>query len=236
MRYQPKTKLEEFGVRVYNLLVENFPSTFFVGGTVRDILLQREVTDIDIATSARPKIVIEILKKHSVEFSSGFKNLGVITATNEEASAAVATFRKESYSGSRYPKIAYVSSVKIDSKRRDFTINSLYLSLKLNKILDFYNGLEDLRHKRIRFIGDPKIKIQEDPLRIIRALRFSLALGFKIENKSFIAIKNKFGCLKNLTKSRINSELVKFKTDDDKKIILKVLDNEKNLDKYFKTR
>jgi tRNA nucleotidyltransferase (CCA-adding enzyme) len=235
IKYQPKNSLEKFGQEIYFLLVENFPETYFVGGTVRDILLNRKVEDIDIATSAKPEAVAEILKNHFIDFNLGYKNLGVILALKENLIAAVATFRAEKYTGSRYPKITYIKEVKKDSERRDFTINSLYLSLKSNKILDFYKGVEDLKKKRIKFIGEAKEKINEDPLRIVRALRFALELNFKIEKQSFLAIKNKLSQTKLITKSRLQFELDKIKNSDSKKRLLLSLKDEKNLDKFFKT-
>ena len=215
--------------------MENFPETYFVGGTVRDILLKRKVEDIDIATSAKPEAVAEIFKNHFIDFNLGYKNLGVILALKENLIAAVATFRTEKYTGSRYPKITYIKEVKKDSERRDFTINSLYLSLKSNKILDFYEGVEDLKKKRIKFIGEAKEKINEDPLRIVRALRFALELNFKIENQSFLAIKNKLSQTKLITKSRLHFELEKIQNLENKKKLLLSLQDEKNLDKFFKT-
>ncbi|MBL8030051.1 MAG: CCA tRNA nucleotidyltransferase [Candidatus Doudnabacteria bacterium] len=216
--------------------MENSKQTFFVGGTVRDILLKRNVKDVDISTSIKPEVVAEILKKHYIDFNQTYKNLGIIIALKEQHAIAVATFRKEAYSKSRYPKITFIQEAKKDSERRDFTINSLYLSLKNGQILDFHNGLEDIKKKKICFIGDPKKRITDDPLRIVRALRFSLELNFKIENKSYLAIKNKFLTLGTLTKTKIFSEVEKLTNLSQRKILIKCLTNEKNLDKYFKSR
>ncbi len=234
IKYKPKNNLEKFGQEIYFLLVENFPETYLVGGTVRDILLKREVADMDIATSAKPEIVAEVLKKHFIDFNLGYKNLGITLALRANLSAAIATFRTEKYTNSRYPKIGYIREAKKDSTRRDFTINSLYLSLKTNTLLDFHKGVEDLQKHQIRFVGDAKEKITQDPLRIIRALRFSEQLNFKIEKESYQAIKNKFSSVKLLTKSRIEFELEKIKNSNQKKKILLTLKDEKNLDKYFK--
>lgn len=236
IKYKPKNSLEKFGQEVYFLLVENFPETYLVGGTVRDILLRRAVEDMDIATSAKPEAVAEILKNHFIDFNLGYKNLGIILAIREKESAAIATFRTEEYTGSRYPKIKFITDVKKDSERRDFTINSLYLSLKTHTILDFHGGVNDIKAKRIKFIGDAKVKIQEDPIRIARALRFAEELNFKIEKNSFLAIKNQFELIKYLTKSKLRTEVNKINSESHKKIFLKVISDKKNLDKYFKIR
>ncbi len=236
MDYKPKTNLEIFGNLVCGLLVENFPKTFLVGGTVRDILLKRPVKDIDIATSARPEQAAEILKNHFIDFNLGFKNLGIVVAKKDSFTATVATLRKEQYSDSRYPKIVFVNDPKTDSQRRDFTINALYLSAKTGKILDFYTGIKDLKTKKIRFVGEPLKKISQDPLRIIRALRFALELGFKIEKQSFLAIKKSFAAVNQLSKSRLETEVLKLKNLKKQNLLRGALQAEKNLDKYFKSR
>ncbi len=235
-KYQPSSEMEKFGCEIYSLLVENFKQTFFVGGTVRDILLSRTPKDIDIATSAKPEAVAEILKKHYLDFNQTYKNLGIIIALKDTEAVAVATFRKEVYGTSRYPKTVFITDVKKDSERRDFTINSLYLSLKDGKVLDFHGGIEDLKKKQIKFVGEPKKRIIEDPLRIVRAFRFALELDFKIETESYLAIKNKFSCLGTLSRNKILSEVDKLKNSTQKKKLLKCLIDEKNLDKFFKTR
>lgn len=229
-----KSKLQIFGNKVFSLLVENFKQTFFVGGTVRDMLLKKEVKDIDIATSAKPEQVAEILKSHFIEFDLGFRNLGVVVAREGGLSASIATFRKETYGYSRYPKINLTTSLKEDSKRRDFTINSLYLSPYPYKIHDFYQGKKDLRKKYIRFVGDPDKKIQEDPLRIIRALRFKVVLNFKIEKKSALSIRKNFHLVKTLTASRIRTEIEKIKSLSKRKLLLGILEDKKLLDNYLK--
>lgn len=232
--YKPKTELEKFGVKVYSALVENFPQTFFVGGTVRNLLLKKNVTDIDIATSARPQQVASQLKKYFIESNVSYQNLGVILATQGRLTAAVATLRKDLPSKNRYPKITFVKNYKTDSKRRDFTINSLYLTPKRNLILDPQGGLKDLLAKKIKIIRTAEKRIKQDPLRIIRALRFALVLNFKIENLSYLAIKKNFSLIGSLTKSKTQKEINKIKNRNMKKVLKKVINNPKLLDKYFK--
>ena len=236
MKYKfiPKSQLERFGSNVYNTLVENFPRTFLVGGTVRDFLLAKKINDIDIATSAKPVEICDALKKHFINFNTGFVNMGVVVATEKHFTAAIATFRKDIKTHSRYPKISFVKTPKMDAARRDFTINSLYFSPKTGKILDFYQGLKDLKVKKIKFIGKPEKKIAEDPLRIVRALRFALQMNFKLEATTRKAIKNNFALVETLTKSKIEKEIAKLKNSSHKKIMRQTLLNPKKyLDKYF---
>jgi tRNA nucleotidyltransferase (CCA-adding enzyme) len=218
-----KSKPFKFGVGVYDLLVDNFPQTYFVGGTVRDLLLRKTTTDIDLATAAKPDEVMQLLDQHKINFDLRHKQFGIIVAFNKSSSVEIATFRKESYSHSRYPKIEFAKDAKADSQRRDFTINSLYLSLKRQKILDFHHSLRDLKLKTIRFVGNPHKSVKQDPLRIVRALRFALSLNFSIEKTSLLAIKKHFKLLSTLSKSRLSTEVSKIKNPRQKKIMFAML-------------
>ncbi len=232
--FKPKTKLEKFGSKVFSVLVENFSQTFFVGGMVRDSLLEKKITDIDISTEAKPDEVVQILKSANILIDQKYKNFGVIVAKQGNLQIEIATLRKDLKSTSRYTRVVFIKDVKKDSQRRDFTINSLYLSGLSGQIQDFHKGLNDLSNKTIRFIGSPVDRIKEDPLRILRALRFSLILDFKIEKKSLKAVKNNFNLLKNISKSKINSELNKITDKKLKQLLQNALDSEKMLDKQFK--
>ena len=232
--YKPKSALEKFGVKVYRLLVENFPQTFFVGGMVRDFLLKRKVTDIDIATHANPDNVIKILSDANINIAADNKKFGSITARQGNMAIEITTFRKDLKSSGRYPKVSFIGNPKTDSQRRDFTINSIYLRLKNNQIFDFQKGLKDIHLRQIKFIGNPAKRIGEDPLRIIRALRFALVLNFKLEKKTKQAIKNNFAAIKFLTKTKIQKEIGKVSKEKNKKTLQKVINSPKMLDKYFK--
>ncbi|HYV33537.1 MAG TPA: hypothetical protein VE973_01680 [Candidatus Limnocylindria bacterium] len=232
--FKPTSALELFGYKVYTILVENFSQTFFVGGMVRDLLLKRRVRDIDIATSADPEQVMAILNKHGIAYDPQYKKLGIVAIPFRKINLSVTTFRMDYYINSRYPKVTFATNIKKDALRRDFTVNSLYLSLKTNQILDFNKGLADIKSRRIKFIGDPKKRIQEDPLRIIRALRFALVLDLKLEKNTKIAIKNNFQMIGQLTKTKIKKEVEKIKSLKQKNILKKVINSPKLLDKYFK--
>lgn len=231
--FTPRTPLEKFGAKIANLLVDNSQATYLVGGTVRDIILKRGIHDIDIATALKPEKVAAILKQSSIQVIDTHKQFGTIIAQQNNITAEITTLRRETYSGSRFPKVKFVNDAKVDSTRRDFTINSLYLQPKTGRVYDFYNGLRDIKSKLIRFVGNPKTKIIEDPLRIIRSLRFALTLGFTLDKSSLQALKNNLVQVQRLSKNKIASEIMKLKSSVKQKIIWNCLHDGKNLDKYF---
>ncbi len=213
--------------------MDNFPQTFFVGGMVRDLLLHRRIVDIDIATEAGPEQVIKTLADGNVKFDSRHKQFGIIVAKKKHYNIEVASFRKDVYTNNRYPKITFANDPKTDSQRRDFTVNALYLSPKTGKILDFHSGLTDLKKRQIKFIGQAQKRIKQDPLRVVRALRFCLDLNLVLNAAARQAITKHFFEIKKLTASRLESEIAKVKTEKNKKIILKTINRPKLLDKYF---
>lgn len=231
--FKAKSNIEKFGEKVFNVLVENFSQTFFVGGAVRDMLLGKKITDIDIATTATPDEIIKCLSAKGINHEDAFRKYGNIIAKEGTLKIEITTFRKDHAGIGRYPKISFTKSLKKDSQRRDFTINSLYLSLKLNKILDPHNGLNDLKHKKIKFIGNPEIRIKQDPLRILRALRFALLLNFKMDLKTKVSIKKLFVLINSLTKNKIQKEIFKLKNNSKQKIFKQLIIDQKYLDKYF---
>ncbi len=232
--YRPKSKLEKFGNKIYSLLVENFSQTFYVGGMVRDLLLHIKVSDIDIATRARPDQVARVLKENGILYNDNSKNFGVVTAMQGGLKIEITTFRKDLTSSGRYPKVAFVNGPKQDSKRRDFSINALYLNGISKQILDFNGGTKDLKSKTIKFIGRPEKRIKEDPLRILRAIRFALILNLKFSKKTKTAIINNFSATDSLNKTRINRETDKILSQKMKKIFTCLLNDKKSLDKHFK--
>lgn len=208
----PQNSYEQIALDVYNLLVENFSKTYFVGGSIRDIILDKSIYDIDITTIATPDEVIKLLKNLNFTLDLKGKRFGVVAINHKKQSIEVATFRKDSYLKSRFPKTAFIKSLVKDSERRDFTINSLYFNLKSNKLFDPYNAVSDLRSKTIKFIGSPLTKTEEDPLRIIRAYRIAQELNFNFEAKTAEALEKNFNLLFKISTTRIKNEVVKSKT------------------------
>lgn len=181
---------------------------FEVGGSVRDSLLGLEVYDYDFTTNATP----EEMKKFLPDVNDTFAKFGCIKYKGEFGRAEITTFRKEEkYDDFRHPGlIKFVKTLEEDSIRRDFTINAIYRDFEGN-IYDPTGGVSDLKNKVIRFIGDPETRIKEDPLRILRAKRFALKLGFKIEPKSQKAIENLEYLLEKLNPDKVKEEQRKIK-------------------------
>lgn len=196
---------------VFDLLVENFSRTFYVGGMVRDLLLGKKIVDVDIATSAKPLQVVKLLSKHNFKLNLQGQKFGVVGVVTPKGDIEITTLRKETYSTSRFPKVSFTSKVEVDAQRRDFTINSLYFNPNLNFLYDPFTGLADLQSKHIRIIGKPEKKIQQDPLRIIRAIRFAKDLRFKLDPHTEHAIEQNQHLLFKLSKDKIEAEIKKAK-------------------------
>lgn len=212
--------------------MENFPSTYFVGGTVRDLVMGDSPLDVDMATSAKPAEIKKILESGGFAVDSRGERFGVTIAKKQGSKIEIATLRKDTYSNSRYPKVSFVKNPKTDSKRRDFTINSLYLSIKSHELFDYCGGLRDIKRKIIRFSGHPGKRIKEDPLRAVRAIRFALDLDFKIEPETLKSIKKYWPLVKILAKQKVENEVKKIKIKNAQRKFREIFDNKNFLDKY----
>ena len=180
-----------------------------VGGTVRDLFLQRENTDLDFATTLLPdQIKNELEKKHIRVIPTGLKHQ-TITAYIEslDCSVEITTFRDEGMSPEGGVKNS--NSVITDLQFRDFTINSLAINIQNKILIDPNMGIKDLQNKIIKGVGDPAERFSEDPLRILRMIRFSETLDFKIDDSTFLAGKNLSQSLKNISIERIREEFNK---------------------------
>ncbi len=187
---------------------------YAVGGTVRDFLLHKNLTDFDFATDASPNETKSILEKYNDTFSQ----YGVIIYRYENKKLEITSFRKENlYLDSRHPqKIEFVKDMQIDYKRRDFTINALYMD-DTGKIYDFCDGLNDLHNKIIRVIGDIDTRMKEDPLRILRALRFMMTLDFTLDKNLEKYIYEHTYLLNKLNVDKVKQEIRKMKKIDEEK-------------------
>ena len=179
---------------------------YFVGGSVRDVLLHRHVHDVDITTSAYPEEVKELFDK---SIDTGIKH-GTVTVLYDGESYEITTFRTESgYQDFRRPDhVTFVQNLDKDLKRRDFTINALAMDMH-GDIVDLFNGIEDLKNHIIRAVGNPEKRFHEDALRMMRAVRFMSQLEFKLEEKTEQAIKDNHELLKKISVERIREEFVK---------------------------
>lgn len=173
-------KIADEILEVINLINKSGYEAYVVGGYVRDALLGKENFDADITTSATPDKLKEIFNNYELEES--FMGLGSIKFQFNDYHIEITTYRKEyNYINHRKPsKVEFTTSLKEDLIRRDFTINALASNGK--EIVDMFNGIEDLKSKEIKTIGNPHIRFEEDALRILRALRFASKLEFRLDN------------------------------------------------------
>jgi len=184
----------------------------FAGGAVRNLLLERPVADIDIATSATPDQV-EALFTHTIPVGRQF---GVVLVVLDGVPFEVATFREESgYQDGRHPGAVRFSDARRDALRRDFTINALFLDPETQELYDFVGGRADLEAGLIRAVGDPADRFDEDKLRLMRAVRFSAELGFRIDEATYREICLRSGEIGVVSQERIGVELLKILTGSD---------------------
>lgn len=179
---------------------------YFVGGSVRDVLLHRHVHDVDITTSAYPEEVKKLFEK---SIDTGIKH-GTVTVLYGGESYEITTFRTESgYQDFRRPDhVTFVQNLDEDLKRRDFTINALAMDTR-GEIVDLFDGLKDLKDHVIRAVGNPETRFHEDALRMMRAVRFMSQLEFRLEEETEQAIKDNHQLLKKISVERIREEFVK---------------------------
>ncbi|WP_155285843.1 CCA tRNA nucleotidyltransferase [Lacticaseibacillus zhaodongensis] len=176
---------------------------YFVGGCVRDALLNLPIHDVDIATSAYPEEVKRIFKR---TVDTGIQH-GTVMVLDHGAGYEVTTFRTEStYQDFRRPdEVTFVRSLKEDQQRRDFTVNAL-AARHDGTIIDNYGGLADLDAHLLRAVGDPQARFHEDALRMMRGVRFESQLGFSLEQKTATALAANAPLLKHIAVERIAAE------------------------------
>jgi len=192
--------------KVLQLIKVHGFDAYFVGGSVRDALLDKPIHDVDIATSAYPAEIKQIFPR---TIDVGIEH-GTVLALVDDEQYEITTFRAEStYQDFRRPdEVTFVRSLKEDLKRRDFTINALALE-ENGEIIDLFDGLEDLSKKVIRAVGNPRERFHEDALRMMRALRFASQLDFAIERETLDAIETYHPLLAKISVERITIEFTK---------------------------
>lgn len=221
-------KMEEAGYEAY-----------LVGGCVRDILIGRTPSDWDITTSALPEQIQKVFP--NTFYENDFGTVGVVTDSEDPRLRVIeiTPYRQEAkYSDKRHPDIVkFADKIDDDLKRRDFTINAIALTVfhtayiyspagarqtgevdeAETRIVDLWNGREDLKKKIIRTVGSPKERFNEDALRLLRAVRLSAELKFTIEEETGHAIKKEAGLLRMISKERIRDEFIKTIVSDNAK-------------------
>jgi poly(A) polymerase len=209
-------------------------AAYFAGGCVRDLLLGREPQDFDVATNARPDVVLEMFPR---TFSVG-AHFGVVLMADDldggKIVTEVATFRNDgAYSDGRHPDaVRFSDSAEEDVKRRDFTINGMLLDPMLlretgdlaGSVLDFVGGREDLAAGLVRAIGEPRLRFEEDKLRMLRAVRFAARFGFAIEGRTAAAIRALAAKIEQVSRERVRDELTKMLTEGRARRAFELLD------------
>lgn len=193
-------------LKVLNKLEERGYHAYIIGGFVRDYILGIESKDVDIATNATPKEIMEIFENSALPK----EEYGAVTLYVKNNRFEITTFRKEiRYLNNRKPvEIKYIDDLLEDLERRDFKMNTLCMD-KEGNVIDLLNGKEDIENKIINTVGESNHKFEEDSLRILRAIRFATILDFKLSNEVKKAIVKNKGALRTLSYSRKKQELDK---------------------------
>lgn len=203
---QVQIKVPEKAKYIIDTIMTAGYEAYVVGGCVRDSILGRVPMDWDITTSARPEEVKGLFAR---TIDTGIQH-GTVTVMLDREGFEVTTYRIDGkYEDGRHPKeVVFTPSLKEDLRRRDFTINAMAYNEK-EGLIDIFGGMEDIREKVIRCVGDPMERFGEDALRIMRAIRFSAQLGYEIEKNTREAIKKLAPSLSLISAERIQVELVK---------------------------
>ncbi len=189
--------------KVLNKIEKEGYEAYIVGGFVRDKILNRKSLDVDICTNALPKDI------HSMFVNNTFNNYGGINIKINKFNIDITTYRQElRYEGRKPVEIKYINNLIDDLKRRDFTVNTLCMNQN-GKIIDLLDGKADIKKRLLKIVGDPDKKLSEDPLRILRAIRFACVLNFNIDDNLKLSIINNASYVKTLSNERVREELNK---------------------------
>ena len=203
-----RARLSKNAITAMERLEEAGYEAYIVGGSLRDILMGREVHDFDVTSSAMPDEVMKVFSEFKV-IPTGLKH-GTVTVLVEDEPVEITTFRSESgYSDGRHPdSVSFAKSVEDDLGRRDFTMNAMACRIN-GELVDLFGGQNDIANKLIRTVGDAKERFSEDGLRILRAIRFAAVLGFEVETDTKDAIHHMGYMIEKVSEERIVSEFNK---------------------------
>jgi len=216
-------KIPEEVTRVTETLEKAGFEAFLVGGCVRDLILGREPKDWDVTTNANPEQIQALFPKTVYENKFGTVAVvfeGEVSPSDAKTLAGrhetarvveVTPYREEStYSDFRHPdEVRFSTDIKNDLKRRDFTVNALAYNASKGHLIDLYDGLKDIKDKSLKSVGNASDRFKEDALRMLRAVRFSVELGFTISNETTQAIVDNSALLKHISLERIRDEFTK---------------------------
>jgi poly(A) polymerase len=201
---------EEKALAIIRRLKEQGFQAYLAGGCVRDLLLGARAKDYDVATDARPDVVRRLFEQ-TVAVGARF---GVIVVVLDGEQFEVATFRADApYLDGRHPSDVRFGSIEEDARRRDFTINGMYLEPQSGRVIDLVNGMRDLRAGIIRTIGCPAERFAEDRLRMIRAVRFAARLGFTVDPATLSAIQALAHTVNAVSAERLGEEMTRILTE-----------------------
>lgn len=205
--------LPEYVIEIMDKIEEKSYEVFLVGGSVRDLLMGKRVNDYDLTTNARPEEIEEIFKDYKT-IDVG-KKYGTIILIYKGEEIEITTYRTDSiYKDGRRPEsVEFSKSLEEDLERRDFTVNAIAYNPSQG-ILEYHGGLKDIEDKIIRAVGNPELRFAEDHLRIMRAVRFSGQLNFKIEAATYKACRANRSKLKKISSERIRDEIFKIMLAD----------------------
>jgi poly(A) polymerase len=217
--------------RIARTLRQHGYSAYLVGGCVRDLLLNREPADYDVATSATPHEVIRIFPQ---TFAVGAQFGVVLVPVRRDAAdgerdnfvTEVATFRSDgAYSDGRHPdEVQFSPDARMDVQRRDFTINGLLLDPDTREVLDHVGGRDDLQRGIVRTIGEAHQRFAEDKLRMLRAVRFAARFGYTIDGQTFAAIRELAPQIHQVSHERVRDEILKMLTEGHARRAFELLD------------
>lgn len=207
-------------IKLLKIIEENGFNAYIVGGFVRDKCMNKKSSDVDICTNATPKDLKLIFK----DIKLAKEQYGSITLIYNKIRFEITTFRQEKrYLDNRHPsKVKYINNLLDDLKRRDFTINTICIDANENTI-DLLEGINDIENKKIKMIGNPRIRLKEDALRILRAIRFATILNFELDSDLKKYIKKYSNLLKKLSYNRKKEELDKIFTSQNVEYGIKLI-------------
>ena len=215
-------------LEILKKIEDNGYQAYIVGGYVRDYIMKYDSADVDICTNARPKDLIKIFNDAILPS----EKYGAVTIKYSGIRYEITTFRKElKYENRRPIEIEYTNDLVEDIERRDFTINSMCMDRDGN-IIDLFDGKKDISKKIIKSLGNASIKFEEDPLRILRAIRFATTLNFKLDKDIVLSIKENAKYLKDISYDRKKIELNKIFASNNVKYGIKLI-NSFNLGEYL---
>ncbi len=198
----------KFAVSIVSRLRQAGHLAYLAGGCVRDQLMGTPPKDFDVATSARPDQVRDLFgRRRTLAVGEAF-GVVIVVGPPETGNIEVATFRSDGpYLDGRHPATVTFSDPEADARRRDFTINGLFFDPLSDQLIDYVGGSEDIQRRVVRAIGDPSLRIAEDNLRMLRAIRFAVTLDFQIDPRTLAAIQQHAAGLRGVSGERIGGEL-----------------------------